>query len=57
MSNKSAFVGLTVSTSWAISVGLIWLADLALYQETAPHNIEFDGSSKGYRIGNSELDL
>lgn len=25
--------------------------DLALYREIAPHNIEFDGSSKVYRIG------
>ncbi len=25
--------------------------DLALYRENAPHNIEFDGSSKVYRIG------
>ena len=25
--------------------------DLALYREMAPHNIEFDGSSKVYRIG------
>ena len=25
--------------------------DLAMYREIAPHNIEFDGSSKVYRIG------